>query len=89
MQDNPYVKPGVKTSEFYIALVFVIGLVAKLFGLDVSEAEAGSLVYAGLTIAGAGAVIWNYISKRSQVKTDVAKLELEETRLMMNSGEDK
>lgn len=77
------VKPGWASSEFYTTILTLVGsLLVTLFG--VPKAEADNLVQAFLgavvavsSLLASGLVVWNYIIKRTELKLQAMKNEVQ------------
>jgi fumarate reductase subunit D len=68
-------KPGVKTSEFYLTVVFaLIGVLVALGVISQEQAETLSAAIVQAVTAGAGLIvavlpIWKYIDSRTKLKS--------------------
>lgn len=67
-QPVPPVKPGYKTTEFYVVVALLVTLLNKYLGLDINEADIEVAITAIMTIAGAAFVAYEYIRSRRDVK---------------------
>lgn len=86
------VTPGWRTTEFWTALisqaVAVLVLIGVITGDDAQTLEAAlvQIAIAALAIAGAAAVVWQYIKSRTEVKTAAIETEVLKENLEAPDG---
>ena len=69
------VKPGWKTSEFYLMLTVASAFLTKFLGIDINAADLEVVATALVTAGGAVFIVWKYIKSR----VDLKKTAIEQT----------